>query len=138
MAPRAEDAPAGVPQLWQNFAPAGRFVPQEAHGCSPSGAPQDAQNLPLAGVPHRGQEFAELAVMQLSQERVAGRKCIRAGSDCGSRGKRWVAASNQRGVAAELVTHPANGVNQIKVSHPAQLAAQVRDMHIHHVRFGIE
>jgi hypothetical protein len=51
---RAPDAPAAVPQRWQNFAPGVRIVAQAAHRAPASGEPQLAQKCPLAGTPHAG------------------------------------------------------------------------------------
>ena len=45
----------GLPQTWQNFAPAVMDAPHAPHVAPASGAEQLLQNRPEAGAPHWGQ-----------------------------------------------------------------------------------
>ena len=62
------DAPAAVPQRWQNFAPGVRIVAQAAQRAPASGEPQLAQNCPLAAAPQLGQMAEPAAGAELPEE----------------------------------------------------------------------
>ena len=49
------DAPAALPQRWQNFAPGVRIVAQAAQRAPARGEPQFEQKCPVAGSPQLGQ-----------------------------------------------------------------------------------
>ena len=65
---RVPDAPAAVPQRWQNFAPGVRMVAQAAQRAPAMGEPQLAQKCPLAGAPQLGQVAGPGAGAALPEE----------------------------------------------------------------------
>ena len=52
----ADEAPAGVPQRWQKWAPVVSGAPQLVHAAPASAVPQLEQKRPDAAVPQEGQE----------------------------------------------------------------------------------